>query len=50
MRSCVRGTDVAIVAKADLQDLWVHLPPLETQDCIVALDDLFVQEKKQIAA
>lgn len=50
VRSSVRGTDIPIIAKADLQDLWVCLPPLETQDRIVALDDLFAQEKKLFAA
>lgn len=50
VRSCIRGTDVAIIAKADLQELWVPLPPLEVQNRIVLLDELLLREKELCSA
>jgi len=49
VQACVRGTGVAILAKSDLQDLWVLVPPVEKQERIVMLDDLFAKERKQFA-
>lgn len=46
VRSSVRGTAVAIIAKADLQELWLELPPLAIQEKIAVVDDLIFQEKK----
>jgi hypothetical protein len=50
LRSVVKGTDTPLVAKADLQELTVELPPKKTQALIARLDQLSRNESGLLAA
>jgi len=44
LRAVAKGTDTPLVAKTDIQDLTVDLPPLNTQALIARLDELSRRE------
>lgn len=44
LRTFMKGTHQPLVARKDIEDLEVEIPPRKTQEAIVALDDLRVKE------
>lgn len=50
LRACTKGTQQPLVARKDIEDLEVEIPPLATQETIVSLDDLRVKESQLVAA
>jgi Type I restriction modification DNA specificity domain len=46
LRPFVRGSHMPLVSRTDLEGLWIEIPNLETQDFIVALDELYRQEQR----
>lgn len=50
LRSVAKGTDTPLVAKSDIQDLTVELPPMKTQALIARLDQLSRHESGLLAA
>lgn len=49
MRPFVRGSHIPLITKGDLQELAVEVPPLEVQDRIVSLDELYRRERRLVA-
>ena len=45
LRAVAKGTDTPLVAKTDIKDLTVELPPMNTQALIARLDDLSRRER-----
>lgn len=45
LRTVAKGTDTPLVAKTDIQNLTVELPPMNTQALIARLDDLSRRER-----
>jgi len=45
LRAVAKGTDTPLVAKTDIQDLTVELPPMKTQALVARLDDLSRRER-----
>lgn len=50
LRTFMKGTHQPLVARKDIEDLEVDVPPRATQEVIVALDDLRVKESRLMAA
>lgn len=50
LRTFMKGTQQPLVARKDIEDLEVEIPPLATQETIVNLDDLRVKESRLVAA
>lgn len=46
LRAVAKGTDTPLVAKADIQDLTVELPPMKTQAIIARLNELSRRERR----
>jgi hypothetical protein len=44
LRTFMKGTHQPLVSRKDIEDLQVEIPPLATQETVVALDDLRVRE------
>lgn len=45
LRAVAKGTDTPLVAKTDIQDLTMELPPMKTQALIARLDELSRRER-----
>jgi len=45
LRPFVRGSHMPLVSKADLAGQWIEIPPLATQDAIIALDEFYRREQ-----
>ncbi len=50
LRTYMKGTHQPLVARKDVEDLRVEIPPLETQAAITALEDLRLTEQHLLAA
>jgi hypothetical protein len=50
LRVFMKGSHQPLVARKDIEDLEVEIPPLATQEAIVALDDLRVKELRLMEA
>lgn len=50
LRTFMKGTQQPLVARKDIEDLEVEIPPLATQESIVNLDELRVKESRLVAA
>ena len=46
----MKGTHQPLVSRRDIEDLQIEIPPLATQDAIVAMDDLRVREQHLLQA
>ena len=50
LRMFMKGTHQPLVSRRDIEDLQIEIPPLATQDAIVAMDDLRVREQHLLQA
>lgn len=50
LRTFMKGTHQPLVSRKDIEDLQVEIPSLETQEAVVALDDLRVREHQLMLA
>lgn len=49
LRTFMKGTQQPLVSRKDIEDLEVEIPPLETQQAIVALEELRVKEQRLLS-
>ena len=50
LRGVIKGTHTPLVAKADIKNLLVELPPLDRQEVIAKLNQLGDQERQLLVA